>query len=284
MAFALQDIPTDINCLILRCFKPLQLVELSKGEIDTFLINHCYRHQPDKLLYAFVKKQRILSLNRLLKSTKPSNYAIDTVRTCFTYASRIGDFKSLSILTKRLSVFAKYLNDIPISCTVTRLLRIKDDMNAIKQHLYFIEYYVKRTTGVCERNPLNFFTLLRVLEHPHSTKILIVLLRHKIIHYMIKMTPEDSMFNELVNALIVNNHLIILKHFIRRGYNITAGDVVVALARSNLEMVKYMMHKFKPRIYSNNFMHWMLRLAHIRNDPRMSNVVEKKFTKKKHTL
>lgn len=280
----LSGLPIDIVCHICKFFKPRKLVEFTKGDIDAFLINDCYKDQPDKLLYAFVKKQRLLSLNRLLKGSNPSQYNLNTVKTAYSYAARNGDFPILSVLTKYLNVFSQFLSDIPISLTVVRILRLKseDDLSIINKHLSFIEYYISMTTSICEREPLNIFTLLKILEHPYSTRIMYVLFRHKIIEYMIKMRLDDCMFNELVTSLIINNHIVLLKHFIKRGYAIKVGDVVIALARSNYEMVRYVLHKFKPRVYSNKFVYWMLRMAHVRNDPRMYEAVDCKLRHKKY--
>jgi hypothetical protein len=70
---------------------------------------------------------------------------------------------------------------------------------------------------------------------------------------------------------------MLLKHFIQKGYVINVTDVVVALARADFDTLTFVMRHFKPRMFTCNFRYWMLRIAHVRNDPRMCEIVEHKL-------
>lgn len=270
----LLGLPTELLRTICIKVKPIHIV--GKG-LDGFLIKECYLDEPDKLLYALVKRRCYVGLGVLVGRHTARGFHKQTIKTCLALAARTSDVRALYILTR----IVDGLEHEMVLLVIHRLCKVKDDEAELDRLLRFIDLLPESCKKSMTCSSRDVRLIVDLLAHPFSTRIVVCLLRNKLLNSIIGMEVEDEHCDKLVKALVTNNHVLLLKGFVQRGYVITVTDVVVALARSDADMVAYVMKHFKPRMFSANFRHWMLRIAHIRNDPRMSKLVDRKLTEPK---
>lgn len=278
------DIPVELTVLI---FKKVKLKHLIGDDmLEKFVIKHCNVSVED-MLYCLVKKRRLERLvqytiiqdvnvvstgcvKRLIAlSVKQHTFRI-TIHLCKVFKNMLHDLCE-SVVTNVIKSYLKALKGA--DCIEQCLL--------CKTHHAFLEYYILLCKVENIHNPLiNKETFLSIINHKHSQVVVDVLLYYGCLRNIceaIVNDPNDIMTTRIVNAIISNNNVSLMKYMVYSGYSVMICDVIIGIAFADFAMVSYLCSFFKPRWYSRRFCEILKSIAFRSNDKRIYRLVKNKM-------
>jgi hypothetical protein len=271
--------PTDVVSHILHYCSTRDIV--GDDLLDKFLINKCVNIDKNNLITAFVKKSRYKSLHLLLQKTHSKGFAEILVRDLILKTMRDKEFQATDILFKG---FNEIICSWGTTFVKTCFIEICKDKIGKYHDVYMtlIEDIIM-ITGVKQLTiyHLPTYILLKILDHPKGKLIMAYLTKYNLITYLYKKTFHESIGNntmiDIINKIIINNHVYVLKRLVGSGYELDVNDVILTIACSNIEMIEYVMKYFKPRFYNKAFRKLMYAICTIRNDALIRHIVKRKL-------
>lgn len=291
----MEDLPFDIRVAILNKVKLSSLI--GDLTLERFVVKYV-DVDTQEMLYALVKNKRLEALTLYILNPKHVGKVRCVSSHCIKQVIELSiRQKSFTITIILCKAFAK-ANRLDgsichkvVTCVVNGYFQalsqvisegLLSECIVCKAHIAFLEYFLVlcRLQGVCSDKLVRRSDLVQWLGKKSSHHILEVLLKNKCLSHIFDTIVDnglDSRNVKMINAVIGNNSLSILKAMVENGYKVIVCDVIVGIAMSNYEMLEYLCKYFKPRWYSKKFRAILLSIASKRNDDRILQLIRAKL-------
>lgn len=283
------DIPIDVCVNILEKSKLNSLI--GDDVLDMFIIMHV-NVNIEEMMYCLVKHKRLQSLklyiathvekiqcissqclkNMLELSIKQRTFTI-TILLCKAFIHRL-DEVAYKVIKSVVNGYIKALQE--------KVHKEQLDCIICMCHKAFLEYFLClcRIEGVMNHKLIRQCDFTRWLVHKHSHSVIDILLKNDCLTHIFETLAQCALGRHSVrtiNAIIGSNNVLLMNALIAQGYQVLVCDVIVGIAMSNYEMLKYMFKYFKPRWYSKKFRGILLSIAFKRDDEKVYQLVKAKL-------
>lgn len=262
------NIPYEITGIILTKMNKSIKCLLDDEVILKFIIKYSNIH-PETLLIWLVKQQRKKAL--VLYTTIRKQEVLHISENVFILLCKIAIKNSnVNIMKHLLNVFVDHLkqNRNVLDNILKLLIEVYVKTNCMKW-LNFLKYLLSLPY---HDYVINTVLLVKILEKDKSKKLIKIFLdTQSVIMHMLE--------TEVINHVIINNHLSLLKTLVVNGYEISVYDIIICISTSNWKMNKYIIKYFKPRLYTKGFRKLLLSIAAKRNNKQIYEYVYQRISK-----
>jgi len=255
-------IPYDITGIILSKMNNNLKCLLDDEVLLRFIIKYSNIH-PETLLVWFVKQQRQNALV-LYTSIKRQEvlYISDSV---FILLCKIAIKNINANITKHLLNI--YIERLKHKTNIfNNIVNLLTDVYIKTKCLKWLETLRYLLNLSCNNYQVDTVLILKILEKDKSNKIIKLFIDNQCV-------SVDIIETQVINYIIIYNHLRLLKFFVVNGYQITIYDIILCILSSNCKMVKYVIKNFKPRLYTRGFRRLLLSITRKKNEKEIHKYV-----------
>jgi hypothetical protein len=246
----------------------------------------------DTMMYWLIKKQRYEALAYYTHINKNRLQYLSQNTIISFFITSIKN-KHLMICKHLLNVFESCMNETIITKIIDKLIidylhncgKIEDSEDNVINNIIDFIIYIKQycRTNLVDINISNCIPIKHIpiiLKKPNTKRLITTLSKHEMLDkcvYYIRNLDNEELSLEIINNTIIYNHITFLQYLVQKGYTVQVCDVIVGVDSSNIEMIRYLLSFFKPRLYSKGFKQVMLLLASKRNDDRIYELLKNKL-------
>jgi hypothetical protein len=251
------QLPNDIIIDIFMRSKLKNII--GHNSVDKFIIDNIYPSSTNifNLLYILVVKKRYISVGYLLNKININNTLdVNLIIRLIIISLREYDIEMASNIFKR---FHKYIEHKNATHIIYRCIFVicKDKHGIYTEDLLsFIELVCKKNIDIS----LPLSLIQQLLRHSNSRYIIKTLISYDIIGKLTSWNLNKE-YNYLIKNIIISNNVELLELQCYNGLSITINDITLGITFANLEMITFLISRFKPRFFTLGFANHMLLLS-----------------------